>query len=335
MPRNRMIKIDFWEDEKTGNLSDSAKCLFIGMWNFADDEGLIRYSPDYLKSHIFVYSSKSINYYKKLMKELESANLIFPYQGKYNQKYAYIINFHKHQIINRPQKSKLPPPSLQSAKVKNMYFERDNMLCHLCNALANENDNPNQCNSKAPSIDHIIPKSKGGSDYPSNIKTAHLGCNKSKGDSLSGSVNDSVNDSGIKVKVNVKEKVKEKVKVNGNEKSDGLLNQIFNLWNEEADSNLPRCKVLNNSRIKTLKQTIKEYQDFETWKVMINKLNNSSFLAGKKSDFKATFDWFIQSKNLDKISDGNYEDNKKNKNPFQSQPEILTTPNPFLQEVKE
>lgn len=36
--------------------------------------------------------------------------------------------------------------------------------------------------SASPSLDHIIPLSKGGSHCMTNVQSAHLGCNSSKGD---------------------------------------------------------------------------------------------------------------------------------------------------------
>lgn len=58
-------------------------------------------------------------------------------------------------------------------------YERDDWMCHLCgdrvDADAEFNDD------MAPSLDHLIPRSLGGSDDPSNLKTAHRGCNARRG----------------------------------------------------------------------------------------------------------------------------------------------------------
>ncbi|KKK95896.1 hypothetical protein LCGC14_2668220, partial [marine sediment metagenome] len=225
MARNRMIKPDFWEDEKIGELNHRQRLLFIGMWNHADDEGLIRAKAEYLKSMIFVYDDFLIEKTEEDINQLAKLELIFLYSGTLNQRYAYVINFRKHQKIDRPQKSKLPPPSIQNNKVKDMYYARGSYLCYLCELPVNMMDSLNICQSMAPSIDHIIPKVKGGSDYPTNIACAHISCNKSKGNltlkefkerisSKSSSSNDSSSDSlsGSVTKEKVKEKVKEKEK---------------------------------------------------------------------------------------------------------------------------
>lgn len=183
MARNRMIKPEFWEDEKVGSLSISARLLFIGMWNIADDEGLLRFNSAYLKSSIFIYDELGLDVIQSYMNEIIEKDLICVYsEGITNQKYAYIINFRKHQKIDRPQPSKLPAPSIQNPSIKEMYFRRDGYICHLCHSACKKEDGSKNCHSSYPSLDHIIPRIKGGNDYPSNIKTACISCNKGRCD---------------------------------------------------------------------------------------------------------------------------------------------------------
>lgn len=40
----------------------------------------------------------------------------------------------------------------------------------------------------SPSIDHVIPLSRGGAHAMGNVQSAHLRCNSSKGDKLIGEV---------------------------------------------------------------------------------------------------------------------------------------------------
>ena len=53
MARKRMIDPGYWSDDKTIELSFSQRLLFIGMWNFADDSGVIKNSPKQIKAQIF------------------------------------------------------------------------------------------------------------------------------------------------------------------------------------------------------------------------------------------------------------------------------------------
>lgn len=51
-------------------------------------------------------------------------------------------------------------------------WERGNGLCHICGGPADP---------VAWDIDHITPKSQGGTDDPSNLGVSHPSCNRSKG----------------------------------------------------------------------------------------------------------------------------------------------------------
>lgn len=57
---------------------------------------------------------------------------------------------------------------------------RDNWRCHLCGV-----DVDPSCpwpDSMSPSLDHVLPLSKGGQHDPRNVRLAHLRCNSAKGD---------------------------------------------------------------------------------------------------------------------------------------------------------
>jgi hypothetical protein len=56
---------------------------------------------------------------------------------------------------------------------------RDGWRCHLCG----ERIVANTCspNPRCPTIDHVVPKSKGGSDRLENLKLAHKECNQRRG----------------------------------------------------------------------------------------------------------------------------------------------------------
>lgn len=60
----------------------------------------------------------------------------------------------------------------------NYIYERDNWLCGICGRKINKRlKHPNPL---SPSIDHIVPVSKGGSDASINVQAAHLRCNMLK-----------------------------------------------------------------------------------------------------------------------------------------------------------
>lgn len=193
MARIRTIKPEFWEDENVGMLTREARLLFMGAWNLADDEGILRWVAPYLKASIFMYDDDiSVKDVEGFMDELVQSEMMFAYKaGKSQQTFGYIVNFRKHQKINRPQPSKLPFPSVQSPKTLEMYVNRDDCTCHLCGHQVNwpakqpkgncyDSGYENETATN-PSLDHIVPKVDGGDDAPSNLKIAHVGCNKSRG----------------------------------------------------------------------------------------------------------------------------------------------------------
>ena len=57
-------------------------------------------------------------------------------------------------------------------------FERDNWICQLCEEPVIEKDATQKL---GPTIDHIIPLSKGGTECKTNVQLAHMACNSSKG----------------------------------------------------------------------------------------------------------------------------------------------------------
>jgi hypothetical protein len=210
MARIRSVKPEFWDDEAIGVLSRDARLLYIATWNMADDEGLLRWTASYIKANAFMYDDDlGVEGITSLMSELTAAHLIRPYTGgKARQSLAWVVQFGKHQKPNRPQPSKLPPPSIQSGDVLQAYIRRDHGVCHLCGQeTTTEPGEPGLW----PSLDHLIPRSQGGSDYPSNIRLSHTSCNKARGNravdvfavtptarrmghSLNGSVSDAVSD---------------------------------------------------------------------------------------------------------------------------------------------
>jgi len=61
-------------------------------------------------------------------------------------------------------------------------LERDDWRCHLCG----ERTNPDASiyDPSSPTVDHVIPLSRGGQHTLVNVRCAHLGCNSLKHDAL-------------------------------------------------------------------------------------------------------------------------------------------------------
>lgn len=111
MARKRMIDPEFWSDEKVASLPTQARLMFIAMWNFADDVGILRARPVYLKSMIFPYDEFDVKDISAWIDVLYQKGLIYRYEVA-GESYILIPNFLKHQVINKPTPSKLPKPEI-------------------------------------------------------------------------------------------------------------------------------------------------------------------------------------------------------------------------------
>jgi len=104
MARIRTIKPEFWSDDALTECSPSARLLFIGTWNFADDSGNMDRSPKQLKARIFPLDTFDV---EELVVELLENELLIEYEVD-GKKYLHIKNFHKHQKIDHPSKPLFP-----------------------------------------------------------------------------------------------------------------------------------------------------------------------------------------------------------------------------------
>lgn len=60
---------------------------------------------------------------------------------------------------------------------RRILLDRQNWICPLCGKTVSDN--------KSANIDHIIPKSLGGSNHIDNLQLTHVVCNRRKGVSMS------------------------------------------------------------------------------------------------------------------------------------------------------
>jgi len=102
MARIRNIKPDFWTDEKLVELETWERLLFIGLWNFADDEGYMPYSPKRIKMQIFPGDSLEVS---RGIQSLISIGAVELFDSEYGQ-VLHISKWSKHQKVSNPSKSK-------------------------------------------------------------------------------------------------------------------------------------------------------------------------------------------------------------------------------------
>ena len=106
MARIRTIKPKFFDDVKVGRISRDARLLYIGLWVFSDDIGVVVGDTVWLKSKIFPYDQIQVQQFEKWMNELVINGFIclLSYNG---ERFIYLPNFTRHQVINKPNTSDL------------------------------------------------------------------------------------------------------------------------------------------------------------------------------------------------------------------------------------
>lgn len=112
MARIRTIKPEFWVSPQIVECSTNARLLFIGLWNFCDDQGVHEVSPRQLKMEVFPGDDISADEVSRLIGELvlhglvreiavphDTLNGLKPLAGK---RFWHVTGWH-HQKIDKPR----------------------------------------------------------------------------------------------------------------------------------------------------------------------------------------------------------------------------------------
>jgi hypothetical protein len=113
--RIRSIKPEFPQSETVGRLSRDARLLFIMLWTIADDEGRSRAASRMLASLLYPYDDDAPKHIGRWLDDLEREECIRRYEVEGAQ-YLEIVNWLKHQKIDKPSRSRLPAFSEHSPK---------------------------------------------------------------------------------------------------------------------------------------------------------------------------------------------------------------------------
>lgn len=113
MSRIRTVKPEFWTSEQVVACSSNARLLFIGLWNFCDDNGVHPASYVRLKAEVFPVDNFDILKIKNYVNELIHNDLIQEYMVE-NNSYWIVTGWKKHQRIEKPTyRHPLPQSILQ------------------------------------------------------------------------------------------------------------------------------------------------------------------------------------------------------------------------------
>lgn len=198
MSRIRTIKPDFWTDEKVVQLPYEARLLFIGLWNFADDEGRLADEPGRIKLEVFPNDTLDV---EAALDMLVACDLLERYRRPDGSSVLVIAGFTKHQKVSHPTPSRLSlersrkiriTPEVRRAVAKKYGCEPGGDAiceCYYCGAPGRliwnkkADGSPSYWVSVTGGLefDHFEPEASGGESACKNIVLACRACNRSKG----------------------------------------------------------------------------------------------------------------------------------------------------------
>lgn len=107
--RIRTVKPEFWQDEDLAEICETSRLVAIGLLNCADDEGFFNANEKLVKSLLFPITEPSVSIHE-CFNQLVKIGYLKLYKCKKGKKtYGHVINFTKHQKVNRPSPSKIQP----------------------------------------------------------------------------------------------------------------------------------------------------------------------------------------------------------------------------------
>lgn len=116
MARIRTIKPDYWKSEKLaarcpGQDGREARRMFVGLWNLAEDHGVCRGAPAYIRAELYPYDLDVTTEDVARWVALLIAGGFVTRFVRDGSTYLWIRGFADHQRINRPSKPSLPEPT--------------------------------------------------------------------------------------------------------------------------------------------------------------------------------------------------------------------------------
>lgn len=186
MARIRSVHPGLFTDDAFVQLSDAAQVFLIGLWTECDDQGAFEWNPVKLRLKLRGCRDGGVD---PLLSELESVDCIKKYTHN-GKAYGAVRNFNKWQRPKKPSHVYLLPDDLReyvgiltdeedrALALRKAKFDEAGGKCFYCGTEVTYYSKRHN----SMELDHFIPKAKGGSDDPSNLRCACRSCNRSKCD---------------------------------------------------------------------------------------------------------------------------------------------------------
>lgn len=196
MARIRTVKPEFWTDEKIVQLPFEARLLFIGLWNFADDDGFLLYEPSRVKLQILPADEVDAGLLLDLLVAAEILECIDLVDG---ETLLSIPSFPKHQKISHKTPTRFGLTGAKKRSIPNS-VRREVAIkygckpggektaeCYYCGVPGSmkwwnlANGRPSSWVSFGDlELDHFVPESSGGITAEKNLVLSCRYCNRSK-----------------------------------------------------------------------------------------------------------------------------------------------------------
>ncbi len=107
--RIRSIKPEFWSSLDIKALGPARALTFIGLWNYADDEGKGSDEPQLIAAALYPFGAISPDEVVEHIAAMERVGVLERYEVA-GRRYFRVTGWHRHQAISRPRPSTLPDP---------------------------------------------------------------------------------------------------------------------------------------------------------------------------------------------------------------------------------
>lgn len=274
MPRIRTIKPEFWSDEKLSTLNVLDRLTFLGLISLADDFGRVHDNVKVIDAFVFPNTDETV---RESLANLSRMNRIKRGNAASGMAIIEIINWDKHQKVDKPQtRSALPPIETQDKNA----FENHSRISReqveaVSGLVANDSDVVRDLTTdhRPPTMDH----GSGTDDHGPGMTGAIAQCVLFDPPVNNGPVHD----------------------------TPEMVCQYWNAMMDQKRELTPKRKAKLQSRLKNSKWR-------EGWRAAIDKAALSDFCHGAGDrGWVASLDWFGDPDTVTKLLEGEYDNREK------------------------
>ena len=173
--RARNLKPGLFKNEELGTAEPLYTLIFEGLWTLADREGRLEDRP--LRIHAEINPYREPNGTLAAIDWLVERGFILRYEIGGNR-YLQVLTFHKHQNPHqRESPSEIPPP----AGVTDRYSDQPVTEPQRRRILSRDGSCQTCGSSEDLQVDHVVPRTAGGSSDDENLQALCRPCNVRKG----------------------------------------------------------------------------------------------------------------------------------------------------------